>query len=78
MEFLLCATRYLMSEGCEQVRYQVEHSMRNSISTCTHVLFSIYLLTNTSTYMFTLYSTNKQHYYMDSSMSEQDKPNCVL
>ena len=33
VEFLfLCTTWYLMSERCEQVRYQVEHLKRNSIA----------------------------------------------
>ena len=37
MEFLyLCSTRYLTSE-------RIEHSKRNSISPCAHVLLSIYI-----------------------------------
>ena len=42
MEVLfLCSTLYLMSYLCSIMRYQVEHTKRNSISIRTHVLSSI-------------------------------------
>ena len=46
MEFLFsCSTWYLTSERSEGVRrYQVEHEKRNSISTRTYVLSSIYFV----------------------------------
>ena len=45
--FFLCSTLYLTSglvSVGEKVIYLVEHSERNSMSTCAHVLFSIYYI----------------------------------
>jgi len=49
MEFRFeCSARFLTSERCEQERYRVEHSKRNSISPSNLVLFCLLLkrLTN--------------------------------
>ena len=56
MEFLFeCSTWYLASLQCSLVRYQVEHSKRNSISTSSHVLFySMYYYFN---YLIDLFSS---------------------
>ena len=45
MNFIFfCSTGYLTSERSEQVRYPVEHSKIQFISSRRHVIFSIYLL----------------------------------
>ena len=41
------STRYLTCSLRQLVRYRVEHSKRNSISTLVHVLLSIYFMANT-------------------------------
>ena len=43
MNFIFsCSTRHLTSERSERVRYRVEHSKIKFISTCSHVISSIY------------------------------------
>ena len=44
ISLLACSTRYLTSERSERVRYRVEHSKRNSISTSAHVLYRGYYM----------------------------------
>ena len=41
ISLLVCSTWYLTRSLCSIVRYRVEHSTRNAISTRAHVLFSI-------------------------------------